>query len=418
MQEINALRVTYEWAEVGDLEKLCRPDSNKLLEKLVGSDGVNEGYVLQTCNRAEFYATGEHAREALKELEDEFSVRDGLARYSGHSESVRHLLRLACGLESMIIGEDEILGQVRDAYHEAVDAGALGDDGTLDKVVLKALHVAEKARMETRINEGNPSMGSAAVRLAEDKIDIDECTVVVIGAGDMGEAVAKSFSARGNVELLVTNRTFGRADHLSGDIGGTPVKFSELSDTLDRADVVVTATSAPHLIFDESDLEGYELLVLDLANPRDVDSSVSELDGVTLLDIDDVSSVSSSSVEVRREAAEEVEEIIDEELGVLENQFKRERAMEMLSTIYERAEDIRERETREALQKLDNVSSEDEDVIHDLTRSLVNKLLSTPTEALKNAAESEDYETLRSASDIFRLSEEDTTEEAEEAGAD
>lgn len=410
MRDVHGYLVTHDRAEIEDLETACRPDADTVLQRLVGHEGVMEAFVLQTCNRAEFYASGENAREALKELEGWLDVREDLGKYVDYTESARHLMRLACGLESMIIGEDEVLGQVRDAYHRALEMDALRENGALGKVVLKSVHVAERARTETAINEGNASMGSAAVRLVEDRLDgVGGLEVVVVGAGEMGELVAKSFAARG-AEIKVTNRTFGRADHLSSDIGGSPVKFSELSSHLDSADVLVSATSAPHLIFDGSDLAGHGLLVLDLANPRDVGSSAGDVEDVELLDIDDVASVSDSTVDARRRAAGEVEEIIEREMEVLEEQFKEERAMEMLSKIYERAEEIRVEETREALRRLEGLSEEDEEVVHDLTRSIVNKLLSTPTEALKNAAVSEDYETLRSASDIFRLSDEEKEE--------
>lgn len=412
MREIRGLLVTHKRAELSDLEHLCEPRADEVRERLLRR-GADEAYVLQTCNRAEFYVSGA-SKEVLEELADDLGVREGTERYVGHREAARHLMRLASGLESMVVGEDEILGQMRDAYHEASDEGCL--DGSLDTAVLKALHVGERARDETAINEGNASMGSAAVEMARERIgSLEGVKVVVVGAGEMGELVARSLAERDADydEVLVVNRTYDTASRLAEEIGGEPMRFGEITNHLDETDMLVTATGAPHLIFDGNDLGGHDLVVLDLANPRDVAEGAEDAEGVDLVDIDDLAGVSDSSVEERRRAAEEVESMIDEEMEVFEEKMKEERAMEMLSKIYTRAEEIRREETREALRKLETgrgLSDQEREVIDDMTSSLVNQLLSTPTEALKNAAQSEDYETLRSASEIFRVEKESDDE--------
>jgi glutamyl-tRNA reductase len=283
--------------------------------------------------------------------------------------------------------------------------------------VLKALHVGERARSETSINEGNASMGSAAVEMARENLgSLEGVKVVVVGAGEMGELVARSLAERdaGYDEVLVANRTYDTASRLADEIGGEPVRFGEITGQLEETDILVTATGAPHMIFDGTDLGGHDLVVLDLANPRDVAGDAAEAEGVDLIDIDDLAGVSDSSVEERRRASEEVEAMIDEEIEVLREKMKEKRAMEMLSKIYTRAEEIRSEETREAIRKLEtggrNLDDREREVIDDLTNSLVNQLLSTPTEALKNAAQDEDYETLRSASEIFRVENESDDE--------
>jgi len=413
MQDIEGLLVTHKRAELNDLEELCKPSPSELRQALL-ADGADEAYVLQTCNRAEFYVSGA-GRDVLKGLADDLGVREGTERYVGYTDAARHLMRLAAGLESMVVGEDEIIGQMRDAYHEAHDDGALG--GALETAVLKALHVGERARTETAINEGNASMGSAAVEAARDRLgSLDGVRVVVVGAGEMGELVARSLGDRdaGYDEILVANRTYDTAARLADEIGGEPVRFGEITSRLDETDIVVTATGAPHLIFDGADLRGHDLVVLDLANPRDVGEDAASAEGVELIDIDDISEIAGSSVEERRRAAEEVEAMIDDEMEVLEDKLKEEKAKEMLSTIYERAEEIRQEETREALRKLEtggrSLDDTEREIVDDLTSSLVRQLLSTPTEALKDAAQSEDYETLRSASEIFRVEDEENAE--------
>jgi len=415
MREIKGLLVTHKRAELGDLERLCAPSAERIRDTL--TQEADEAYVLQTCNRAEFYVYGA-SRSVLEDLADELDVREGTEKYVGHTEATRHLMRLASGLESMVVGEDEILGQMRDAYHEASDDGCL--DGPLDTAVLKALHVGERARDETAINEGNASMGSAAVETARDVLGtLEDVKVVVVGAGEMGELVARSLANRDAEydEMLVANRTYDTARRLADEIGGEPVRFGEITSHLEEADILVTATGAPHLIFDGEDLNGHDLVVLDLANPRDVDEGAADVGGVELVDIDDLADVSDSSVERRQRAAEEVEEMIDDEMGVLKEKMKEKRAMEMLSKIYTRAEEIRREETREAMRKLEtggrNLDDREREVIDDLTNSLVNQLLSTPTESLKNAAQAEDYNTLRSASEIFRVEKESDEGSAE-----
>lgn len=416
MNEIRSLLVTHKRAEISEIEELCRLSAPDIRGQLLDK-GAEEVLVLQTCNRAEFYVSVEDDVEVFEEFSEIHDVRTGVAEQLEGPEAVRHLMRLAAGLESMIVGEDEILGQLREAYHEACDDGSLG--GTLDTAVLKAIHLGERARDETAINEGNASMGSAAVNLAREYLgSLDDVGVAVVGAGDMGELVAKALVAReaDYEEILVSNRTYDTAEALARDIGGKPVKFNELGQHLPDVDVVVTATSAPHLVFDGEDVAGHDVLVMDLANPRDVAPEAGENSGVDLVDIDDLSSVSDSSIQRRLDAADDVEEMIDEEVAVLEEQIKQEQAMEMLSEIYRRAEEIRSRETQEALQKLETgtgLSDRDREIVDDLTQSIVNQLLSTPTDALKKAAASEDYDTLRSASEIFRLAEQEYDGSAE-----
>ncbi len=416
MEGIHGLLVTHKRAELSDLERLCKPSAEEIRDRLLEA-GADEAYVLQTCNRAEFYVSGT-GPVVLEELADYLGVREGTERYVRHADAARHLMRLAAGLESMVVGEDEILGQMRDAYHEASDDGAL--DGVLNTTVLKAVHLGERARDETAINEGNASMGSAAVEVARDRLGcLEGVKVVVVGAGEMGELVARSLADRdaGYDEILVANRTYDNAARLADEIGGEPVRFGEITSHLDETDVVVTATGAPHLIFDGADLRGHDLVVLDLANPRDVDEDAADADGVELVDIDDLAEISDSSVRDRERAAEKVEEMVQDEIDVLQDKIKEERAMEMLSEIYSRAEDIRQEETREAFRKLEtggrSLDAREREIIDDLTSSLVSQLLSTPTEALKNAAQAEDYDTLRSASEIFRVE-----KESDETGAE
>ena len=213
MEDLTGLLVTHKRASIDELGQVCRRNSEEVLEQLGDTPGVEESFVIQTCNRAEFYISAgsvKQGRRILNEIESDLPVERDITRKISGTEAARHLMNLACGLESMVIGEDEILGQMREAYHEARDRECL--DGTLDKVLMKSIHLGEKVRSETKINEGNASMGSAAVEKAREEVgDLDEARTLVVGTGDMGENVVRSLLSRNSPDITVANRTYGRA---------------------------------------------------------------------------------------------------------------------------------------------------------------------------------------------------------------
>ncbi|APE94602.1 glutamyl-tRNA reductase [Halodesulfurarchaeum formicicum] len=401
MNDLHALIVSHKRASVDQIRRLTERDVGQLRYRLANA-GAEEVYVLHTCNRAEYYVTGSStAREAV--VEDIELPADTIQRLSGPA-AARHLLRVAAGLESMVVGEDEILGQVSRAQEE----GLSQLNGTLGPIVEKAIRVGKRVRSETRINEGNPSMGTAAAELASRQLgDLSDVRAIVIGAGEMGKLVAKPLADRG-AELLITNRTYDSAKELAQRVAGTPICFEAIHGSLSEVDLVVTATDAPHPILDAATFDETNVTVLDLANPPDVADPARDLDSVTLFDIDDIGSIVDSAMATRTEAATEAERIVDTEMEALERDLKKREADEMLSTIYDRAEELRQAEVNRAQNRLNQnggLTEREREILDDLGSALVNKLLSTPTRSIKQAAVAEDYETLRTVADVFEVPE-------------
>lgn len=400
MEDVHGLVISHKRAPVDQIEELTQRPAADILSRLEEA-GAEEAFVLHTCNRAEYYVSGE-AAPLETVLEDADIPADSVRRLQG-PEAARHLMRVAAGLESMVTGEDEILGQVSSAQDTSLDYLKNG----LGTVVEKAVRVGKRVRSETRINEGSPSMGTAAAELASRQLgDLAGKQALVIGAGEMGRLVAKPLSDRG-ADLVITNRTYESAKDLAERVDASAICFDAVDSRIEHLDLVVTATDAPHPILDESDFDGAEVTVLDLANPRDVTAGVDALPGVSVFDIDDIGEIVDSAVTTRREAAKEAEVIVAEELSRLKQELKERQAEEMLSNIYEQAERLRAAEVERAAKRIEangGLSEHEQEILEDMSSALVNKLLSTPTQSIKEAAVTEDYETLQAVAEVFELS--------------
>jgi glutamyl-tRNA reductase len=413
MSEIASMLVTHRKASIDEIEKAWHGDVETLLKWVGSHDLVNECAVLKTCNRVEIYVVSPRGEKMLFELAKKARVSSRIIDFHDHDESLLHLLRLACGLESMIIGEDQILGQMKDLVQIAMKTGTTG--WMLDTAFKKAIQVGKRVRKETRINERSISVGSAAVDLAEEILgDLAGKSVLVIGAGDTGELISKALKAKDIGSLYVTNRTFSSAECLAECLGGTAVPFEEMRDHLKIADVVISATAAPHYILLKEDIErameGRErkLLLIDIANPRDIDEAAANVANVQLHNIDSLKNISSENMRQRMAEVEKVEAIIEEEFGLLKAKYKRKQAEELLAQLYSQAEVIKDQEVRRAMNKLSarhTLGEIEQQVLRDMSHSIVNKLLADPTKVLKKAAESGDEELLKSLSELFRLEE-------------
>ncbi|MDD5201366.1 MAG: glutamyl-tRNA reductase, partial [Terrimicrobiaceae bacterium] len=283
-------------------------------------DGVTEAVVISTCNRVEFYAASICPGRALDGIRGYLEGRAGIEAPLYHHDtprSVRHLFRVASGLDSMVLGETEILGQVKQAYAAAADVGTTSR--TLNRLFQNAFRVAKSVRSETQITRGATSVGAVAVELAG-KIfgDLNHRRVMVLGAGETSERTARSLVSRGVRTVIVSNRTFDRAAQLAGEIGGMAIHFDHWQNEFPDVDILISSTAAPHPIVTRERLEpmmrqraGRPLFIIDLAVPRDVEPAVNRIDGVFLYDIDSLQDIARRSVAVRQREIEHCERIID-----------------------------------------------------------------------------------------------------------
>lgn len=403
---VSGVRVTHDNASVDEIETATPADPMAALSNLLAADVVSEAFVLSTCNRVEAYVVTDDPLVGRRRLDAFFAgVPDSIVSATGHEGSLRHLLSVATGIDSLVLGEDQIIGQLRDAYEAARDVGALGP--VLDEALVKAIHVGERARTETRINEGVVSIGSAAVRLAAQHRDLDGATALVVGAGEMGKLAARALTDAGVERLYVANRTRSRAERVTTTIeaDACAIGLEDVARALDEADVVVTATGSEEPLFGPEDLaDAGDTLVVDVGQPRNVDPAVTDCDGVTCYDLDALESVTDETLERRRAAAERIEVMIDRELDRLLDHQKRRRADEVIAAMYESAERIKTRELETAFARLDartDVTDDQREVIESLADTLVSQLMAAPTKSLRDAAANDDWETIHTALRLF-----------------
>jgi glutamyl-tRNA reductase len=409
---IAGVRVTHERADVDTIAAAGSGDTRRDVESLLSYDSVDEAYVLRTCNRTEAYVVTDDPGAGEAALSTFVSaVPDDAVVHTGHETSVRHLLRMAAGLESMVLGEHAVLGQVRSAYETARGVGAVGP--TFEETVTKAIHVGERVRSETAINEGAHSLGSAAVRFLEERVALGTATVLVVGAGETSRTVARWLADRGVDRLVVVNRSLAPAATLADDLDARTEadEMDALADRLASADAVVTATGAAEPVVDvgtalEAGIAGDDgpTCVVDMGQPRDVSPRVDDVEGVSLYDLDDLQSVTERTHERRREAAAAAERIVDGELDHLLGRFKRKRADEVVAAMRESADRVKRRELERALEKLASqggMTDEQRETVAALADALVGQLMAAPTKSLREAAGEDDWETIATAVRLF-----------------
>ena len=357
-----------------------------LARTLAGESG--EAVCLSTCNRTELYLAEESpdaaerkAEAALLALEEElgpslYRLRDGAAAL--------HLFRVAAGLDSMVPGEGEILGQVRSAH----EAGATGP--ILDRLFRDALHAGKKARTETAIGESPASVSSAAAALAEQVFgELHGRSVLVLGAGEAGELAIKSLRARGAVIAYIANRTHDRAAELTQRYGGEPLPLAEVAGKLEHIDVVLSSTSSPGWMLTRADVERARrrrpLFLIDLAVPRDLEPAINELDGCYLYDIDDLEAVVAETLAGRRREAERAESIVAGEADRFRDWQASLDVVPAIASLRAHAEEIREAELDRA-----KLSGAERRAAESVTAAVLNKLLHLPTVRMKQAAAAAD----------------------------
>ncbi|GAB3020088.1 glutamyl-tRNA reductase [Natronobiforma cellulositropha] len=406
---VTSARVTHASGSVDDIAAASPESQRDAVSALCARPGVEEAYVLSTCNRVEAYVVTPDAAGGGAALETLFSGVDPHAVVrADHEGSLHHLLRVAAGLESVVVGEDQIIGQVRTAYEDARHAGGIGP--TLETAVTKAIRVGERARTETAINDGIVSLGSAATRVAATELDLEGANALVVGAGEMGQLAARSLADAGVGHLTVANRTVSRARHLvdelDGDAETATVGLDALEDAASSADVIVAATGSRTPVLDATHVAPGERsrVVVDLGQPRDVCPETATVAGVSLYDLDDLESITEETRERRSAAAREVEALIDEEFVRLLEQYKRTRADAVIAAMYESAERVKTRELETACSRLEHegtLNDDQREVLEAMADSLVGQLLAPPTKSLREAAAEDDWSTINTALQLF-----------------
>ncbi len=403
---ISGVSVSYRWASIDEIEHACKTDERTAVSSLLARDGIDEAFALQTCNRAEAYVVADDAATGRRALAD-FApdVRDGAVVAFDHEEGIRHLMRVAAGLESLVLGEDQILGQLKRSTEEARAVEGIGP--MLEDALSKAIHVGERARTETKINEGVLSLGNAAVELAETELDLTDATALVVGAGEMGNLATRALERTSIGRVVIANRTVPHAAHVASeaDVDASAIGLNALPAAVAAADLVMTATSNDGFVLDYDDLaDAGETVLIDLAQPRDIAPDVAALDGVTVYDIDALEAVTDETRDQRQEEAERVVAMIDDEFDRLLDGYKRKRADDAISAMYEGAERVKEREVATALSKLDaqgELTDEQRETVAAMADALVGQLLSAPTKSLREAAAEDDWSTIQTAMQLF-----------------
>jgi glutamyl-tRNA reductase len=381
-------------------------------------DRIGEGVILSTCNRTEVYTATENPGRTAEQIRlfvadfhrlDPGTISPYLTEQSGH-EATRHLFRVAAGLDSMIVGESQILGQVREALTVASESQSVQVPmvGTFHA----AVRVGRRVREETDVGRNALSISYAGVHLAQRVLGtLGTKKVLLVGAGEAGRLVAQALRTVGVADLVIANRTRARGDELARSLGGRTIAFSDLELALADVDIVIAATDSPEFVITRDMVasasqagKDESLFVFDLALPRDVDPEVASLDGVELFNIDDLSTIAEENLEKRKRSVEDAQAIVEEEMARFSKWWDSLDAAPIIKTLRQQTEEIRKRELDRALGKMPNLSAEHAEVVDALTRSIVNRMLHDPIVYLKRQTDKSQLQAVR---DLFRLWEEE-----------
>jgi glutamyl-tRNA reductase len=413
------LGLSHKTAPVEQREKasLSEKEARALLRELIAGGAVSEAVALFTCNRTEVYATAPDPLAAEDAVADALVTHSRIssdelacARYVLRDErAAAQLFRVASSLDSMVVGESEIQGQVRAAWELGAEESATGP--ILNQLFRQALEVGKSVRTQTHIGSGSSSVPAVALDLAEDVLsDLPGRSVLVIGAGRMAEATARALVAHGVHEVAVVNRTVTTARELAARFGGRGVGFDELAAELGRADIVISSTDAPHPVLLPEVIGRVmagrperKMVIVDISVPRDVDAAVADIPGVALFDIDDLERVVEANLNGRRREAERGEGFV---IGAVQGFSAWRRGLKAapaITSLRERAELIRQGELARLDGQWDGLSEADRARVEALTKGIVNKLLHEPTVRVRAAAEEGDGEALRHLESLRHL---------------
>ena len=397
--------LSHKTAPVELRELLAIPESRmgEALTRLLSYPNVKEGMFLATCNRVEVYAVVEDHDAGFSDVQD-FLVSTHLAVSGEHlfphlyryadEQAIRHLFRVATSLDSMVIGEPQILGQVKDAFELALAHRTSGV--ILNKLVKKAISVGKGVRTKTRIAEYAVSISYAAVELAKKVFsNLAEKTVLLVGAGEMGKLAAHHLVNHGVKQVFLTTRNSQRAEHLAERFGGSAISFEEFPHILPKADIVLCATGASHYVIRSEEVQrsihqrmNRPMFLIDISVPRNIDPAVKDVDNAFLFDIDDLKSHVGQNQEERRKEAYKAEEMVTEEVTIMQSWVRGLEARPTIVALRKRADEIKRTEIEKALSRLGNLSPKERQAIEGLASAIVNKLLHGPLVTLKSEAQS------------------------------
>ena len=402
------------------LERMTVPASRlpKALADLMSREHINEAVVLSTCNRIEVYVFAEKFHGAYQDIRNFFAEVSHVApeEFSDHltslydGDAARHLFSVASGLDSAVLGEHEILGQVRKSWETASTEGAVGP--VLNTLFRHSLEVGKRVRTETAISRNITSVSQAAVAMATERLGgLEGRQVLIVGAGEMGEGLARALHGGGVAGIRVANRTWDRAVEVAGRLGGEPVRLDDLPHHLAEVDVLLTSTGASAAILEHGDLasvvgerHGRELLVVDIAVPRDVDPTAGEIEGVTLLDMDDLREFADVGIRERQREVIAVHAILDVELDRYVDESTARSVAPLVASLRARGDLVRSGELQRLAARLGDLDDRQRDAVEALAAGIVGKLLHEPTVRLKDAAGTARGERLAEAlRDLFDL---------------
>ena len=409
--EIINARVTFRKSPIHVLERFTFNDLTNAYSSFRDNSGLNECVILQTCNRVEVFGIGnqtdiEKIKKTWASLAglEENAFLDNL-EYSKGKDVFHHLLNLTSGLDSMVLGEEQILGQIKNSITNARENKWSSEH--LNTLFDKTIRVGTRIRNSTGISKGSISVGSMAVKLAEENVDdMKSKQILLIGTGEAAALVAKSLKRRGYA-FSVSSRTIQRSESFSKTVGGKPVDFNEILTGLGKYDIVFVATSAPYfLITFERIQEALKrksggIMLLDLSNPRTVDEKVAELNNIKLMNIDQIAEMVDKNMRSRVGQKNTAEQIINEELPVVEASMKRLEAEPIVKDVFKNIDNLRNKELQKALNMLGDLDDDKKKIVDELTKAIVESIVSTPMNNLRKETEQGNDDLLEAVSKLF-----------------
>ena len=410
-QNIINARITFKKSPIHVLEKFAFKDMPNACLTFKKNSSVSECVIIQTCNRIELFAASDNPNiDKIKSTwasltgQEESVFRDTL-EVCENKDAYEHLLKLTSGLESLVVGEEQILGQIKESISVARQTRASGK--RLNKLFDRSIRIGTRIRNSTGIGRGGISLGSMAVKLAEENVDdIKSKHVLLIGTGEAATMVAKSLKKRGYA-FNVTSRTVERSIGFSQTLGGNPIKFEEVLSGFSNYEIIFVATTAPYFLVtfdkmkDAMKNKKSGVMILDLSNPRTVDEKVATIPGIKLMNIDQIAEMVDKNMKKRKDKISTVENIISEEVPVIEATMKRLDAEPLVKDVFTNANSMRIKELQKALQMLGETDEKRIKIIDELTKAVVESIVSTPMNNLRRASEQGSPELLEIASKLF-----------------